>query len=385
MIDPGNMSRVLSDSITYSGDATYLRYKAMLAARNRAMAKAQAQRAAALGRSPAKAEAKSTGGTGSGTKKNSKDAESWADIAARTLASATSAASSIDAYMRSAYNAALTSVMPDWQAALFGSSSKVIGNMAQLADSFKKNVLPKAMAQADAMSSQALSVVNSMLRGVLPDDVAAQLQRHAAEISNQIGVRGQAAQYLTARDLGLNSLQMIEKGLTYAPGAATLASSAYAGFRNVLGAPMNAITATGQMLNQLTPPTVDAGSLFANMLKDATSQSQFGTSTAGQNYWNRINYKAQQRAVGVAQDQLAATRQYQQQMYTLQQQQMQWNAAIALANANRGTTDTVVTTGSSANRGTTDTVVTTGSSTKPVDFGSLTSTHEYMHAADAAR
>jgi len=344
-------------SRAYSGDAAYLRNRATLAARDRAMAKAQAQRAAALGQSPAKAGAKSTGGTG-GASRNSKDAESGADIAARTLASATSAASSIDAYMRSAYNAALTSVMPDWQAALFGSSSKVIGNMAQLADSFKKNVLPKAMAQADAMSSQALSVVNSMLKGVLPDDVAAQLQRHAAEISNQIGVRGQAAQYLTARDLGLNSLQMIEKGLTYAPGASTLASNAYTGFQQVLGAPMDAVTATGQMLNQLTPPTVDAGSLFANMLNQATSQSQFGTQTAGMNYWNRINYRAQQRAVGVAQDQLAASQQYQQRMLDLQRQQMEWNRAIALANANRGTTDTVVT---------------TGSSTKPVDFGSLTS------------
>jgi hypothetical protein len=237
------------------------------------------------------------------------------------VSSTVSAASSLDAYMRQAMDAALSSIMPDWKNSVFGTAQNVIADVSAVSDRFKA-ILPDMMAQVNKVSTQALSVVSSMLQGDIPKDVADQVARHAAEIGNQIGVRGQAAKYLTARDLGRTSLDLISTGLQAAPVAAGLSSAAYTGYQTVLGAPLSAANTTAGILQALSPKTTDAASLFANLTQLATNQSQFGSKLAFDNYWQQVTQQAGERAANVAQASLDSASDFRQQLLDLQKQQL---------------------------------------------------------------
>jgi hypothetical protein len=240
--------------------------------------------------------------------------------------SSTEAAGKLNEFMRGEFETALDSLYPEWRTDLIGAGATAQADSIALTDRFREKVLPKAMQAADDLSFQMLGQVSSMLSGELPDDVAAQLKRQAAEVSQQIGVRGQAAQYLTARDLGRTSLDLIQAGMQAAPGALNLAPSAYNTFNQTLQNPV----ATGQQVtNLLAPfraPQVDAAGLYGGTLNllagagtiNATSafstagqigsnagnniqnQLQFGAQQQSQAYWNSQNFSAQQRAAQVA-------------------------------------------------------------------------------------
>ena len=249
--------------------------------------------------------------------------QSFENIIGGTTSGVLSAASAIDAYMTGAYEEALNRLMPDWRQQVFGTARQTVSDINHLTELFRKG-LPSMMARVDEVSTQALTQVSSLLRGEVPSDVAAQVQRYAAEVANQLGVRGQAAQYLTARDLGLTSLDMITAGLQYAPTATTLATTAYGQAQNVLAMPMNAAATLGNMLTSMRAPQTDVSALFANVLPQAINQSQFQTDTRNTNYWNQVNQSLGQQAVNTSNRQLQAAMSYNNQMLQLQRQQMQW-------------------------------------------------------------
>lgn len=261
----------------------------------------------------------SSGGTSAGT--------SWETIFSDTLSSALSGAQNLDAYLTRAYEESLERLMPDWRQQVFGTAKQSISDINHLAGMFREG-LPGMMAKVDEISNVALDQVNALLRGELPADVAAQVKRHAAEISNQIGVRGQASQYLTARDLGRTSLDMIDKGMQYAPTATTLRTDAYGKAQGVLATPLAAAGTLADMLKSMKAPTVDAGTLFGAMLPQAVGHSQFLTDTANENYWNQVNAALGREAVGVSRDQLAGARRYNQDMLDLQRQQQEWTRTL---------------------------------------------------------
>jgi hypothetical protein len=112
------------------------------------------------------------------------------------------------------------------------------------------------------MSMQALSNVNAQLRGEISDSTAAQLKGRAAEISQQIGIRGQASQFLTARDLGRTSEDIQQQGLTNAPAALALGSDAYSRFTQTLQNPVTTGLNATNLLKAYMAPQTDIQSLY---------------------------------------------------------------------------------------------------------------------------
>ena len=168
----------------------------------------------------------------------------------------------INQFMQSALESSLDSLYPEWRDQLVGAVTEAQGDVNAISRAFVGNILPSAMQAADAMSEQMFRSTESLLRGEVPDDVAAELRRRNAEVSQQIGVRGQAAQYLTARDLGLTSLDMQARGAEMAPQALSLAPQAYAQFAQAAQMPTTAAANTTSVLNQFRAPQVDAGSMY---------------------------------------------------------------------------------------------------------------------------
>ena len=225
--------------------------------------------------------------------------------------------------LKSEYEASLDEYYPEWRTDILGALGDAQADSVSITQRFKENILPKAMDAADRMSAQAISNAESMLRGELPDDVAAQVRRHAAEISNQIGVRGQAAQYLTARDLGRTSLDLMQQGLENAPKALALGSSAYLGLNETLQAPVKTGMDATNLLTPYLPNQVDPASVFsgnlaalvgagtipagtlmgttANVMHSGASLASDAFQSAmeynSQQYWNQQNLALQQQAL----------------------------------------------------------------------------------------
>jgi len=234
----------------------------------------------------------------------------------KVAASSTMKASEeLNDFMRVELEESLDWLYPEWREQIVGAATQAQGDSIAITKAFRENVLPKAMQAADEMSFQALRNVSSMLSGEIPDDVAAQLRRQAAEISQQIGVRGQAAQYLTARDLGLTSLDLMQQGLSQAPAALGLAPQAYGMLNQTLQMPVQSGANVTNLLSAYRPELASASQLYAGALGQITgigsvnptsayqtsaqvgmaSQqlgaqvSMFNTEVASQNYWNQQN------------------------------------------------------------------------------------------------
>jgi hypothetical protein len=171
-------------------------------------------------------------------------------------------ATSLNSLMEDAFYGALDKLMPSWREDIVGAAGTAQADSVAMTEAFKKNVLPGAMAAADEMSMQALSNVNAQLRGEISDSTAAQLKGRAAEISQQIGIRGQASQFLTARDLGRTSEDIQQQGLTNAPAALALGSDAYSRFTQTLQNPVTTGLNATNLLKAYMAPQTDIQSLY---------------------------------------------------------------------------------------------------------------------------
>ncbi len=116
------------------------------------------------------------------------------------------------------------------------------------------------------------------LQGIIPTDVQAQVQNHAAETSLYGGFGGsQMARNLTARDLGLTSLDLIDRGNQ--------------GLQQQLG--------YAQSLNPYQSDTLQYLMTPAQLQSQAVQQNQFGTGVYNTNQSNYANI-ANQRATAIA-------------------------------------------------------------------------------------
>lgn len=80
-----------------------------------------------------------------------------------------------------------------------------------------RRMLRVAIPNYDALVGKQGEVVGSMLAGELPKDVVSQVQRNSAERAGAGGYGGSGmGRNLEARDLGLNSLQLVQQGLSSA-------------------------------------------------------------------------------------------------------------------------------------------------------------------------
>lgn len=203
----------------------------------------------------------------------------------------------INQFMQSALESSMDSLYPEWREQLVGAVTEAQGDVNAISRAFVGNILPSAMRAADTMSEQMYRSTESLLRGEVPDDVADELRRRNAELSQQIGVRGQAAQYLTARDLGLTSLDMQARGAQMAPQALALAPQAYAQFAQAAQMPTTAAANTMSVLGQFRAPLVDAGSMYGSFTGALSGSSMINPgaimtgsmSTFGQMQANAMN------------------------------------------------------------------------------------------------
>lgn len=257
-----------------------------------------------------------------------KNIERYPGVSALARSETKTQATDLNAFMKTAFEGALDELMPSWREDILGAAGTAQEDSIAMTERFKKNVLPAAMDAADEMSMQALSNISSQLRGEIPDDVAAQLKRQAAEVSQQIGVRGQAAQYLTARDLGRTSYDIMQQGLTNAPAALALGSNAYTAFNQALQAPVQTGINVTNLTKAYMAPQVDMQNLFGtniNALQGGTiipagtamqvnastianagqlAQSAIQTSMEynSQQYWNAQNLTMQNKALDAQKD-----------------------------------------------------------------------------------
>ncbi len=225
--------------------------------------------------------------------------------------------------MQGEYEDALDEYYPDWRTDILGAAGEAQADSVSITKRFRETILPGAIEAANRMSEQAIGNAEAMLRGELPDDVAAQVKRHAAELSNQIGVRGQAAQYLTGRDLGRTSLDLMQQGLADAPAALSLGANAYLGLNSVLQAPVKTGMDVSNLVKSYLPQQVDPASLFssnlgvlagastipaASLMGTTANVMHSGASLAAdafgsaleyqsQQYWNRQNLNMQKQAL----------------------------------------------------------------------------------------
>ena len=216
--------------------------------------------------------------------------------------------------LKAEFEATLDEYYPGWREDMLGAAGAAQADSIAMTERFKRNVLPEAMAAADEMSAQALSNARAQLRGELPDDVAAQVKRHAAELSNQIGVRGQAAQFLTARDLGRTSLDMMQLGLENAPKALALGSNAYLGFNQTLQAPVTTGMNATNLIKGYLPPKADATALFSSNLSALQNASIIPAATS-----MAVNAQVMNSGATLAQQAFTSSLEYNSQQYWNQQ------------------------------------------------------------------
>lgn len=219
------------------------------------------------------------------------------------------AADFINEYMNEAFTGALDELVPGWKERIVGAAAGAHDNVTALTEAFRTRVLPEAMDAADRMGTQMIGIVESQLRGEIPEDVAAQLRRHAAEVSQQIGVRGQAAQYLTARDLGRASLDLQQLGLQNAPAAIGFGTQAYSQFAEMLQAPVKSGINLSNLLSTYRAPLADVQGLYGSVLGVASGAGLVPAGTV-----MSTTTQATQGAGSLAVDTLGAMYGYQAQM-----------------------------------------------------------------------
>lgn len=171
-------------------------------------------------------------------------------------------ADEMNAYMQDAFTQSLDELYPEWRTELVGSVTDSQRGINDLTNTFRKSIMPRVLEAADQMSMQAIANVNAQLRGEINDDVAAELKRHAAELSQQIGVRGQAAQFLVGKDIAKTSYELQQQGLQNAAAALGLAPAAFQAVGVTMQMPVQSAANVTNILNAYRAPTTNVQELY---------------------------------------------------------------------------------------------------------------------------
>lgn len=196
----------------------------------------------------------------------------------------------INERLREDFYGVLDDLVPEWREKMIDAGVTGVEDISAITEAFKENILPEALKRADEISFQMLDNVQSQLRGEINPDVADQLKRQAAEISQQIGVRGQAAKYLTARDLGLTSMDIQQQGMQNAPAAMQFAPGAYSALGAVTQAPMQSAGNLTNILAAYRSPTAEWQSLWGANLGLVTAGAVMPGGTAFQTSGQAFQY-----------------------------------------------------------------------------------------------
>ncbi len=141
--------------------------------------------------------------------------------------------------------------------------------------------LDSIMKQVGAANADVVSVVNEFLpamrktvgeyiQGKIPSDVTAQvLQNTGEDVFRKFGrTTGPASEGLVARDLGMTSMQIVDKGMQMAPGLAQFASM-----------PISAAADVTNITNQYRTPLSNVGAMQQNYLSSALGGAMINPAT----------------------------------------------------------------------------------------------------------
>jgi len=252
--------------------------------------------------------------------------ERFPDIVERAGETAFDLAGQINEFVREQFEGAWDTLYPEWREDMVGAAGRAQADSVAITERFRSTVMPKLLDAADEMGMQAIRNVQSQLQGDIPADVEAQLRRRVAEMGNTLGLRGQDQGFLTARDLGLTSLDLQERGLANAGNALNITPGGYNLVNQTLQAPVVTGGAATNLIRGFMAPQADpaalAGNFVGNLLGLSSvtptsvlqagtqisntqaqlvqGQLQFNTNRADENYWNQINLAGQRQAAAEA-------------------------------------------------------------------------------------
>ena len=256
-----------------------------------------------------------------------KNLERFPRVAGIAREESLTSADKINAFMQEQFTGMLDELYPEWRTGIVDAAGTAQQQSVALTKQFTEKVLPRMTESMDTLSMQALSNVEAQLRGEINPDVAAALERNAAHVAQTIGVRGQAAQFLTARDFGLTSMDLQERGLANVQAAANVGPGILAQAAQATQMPVQTGLNVTNLMNAYRPPQADVAALYQNTLglrsgqggisgntalqsvtqvgQGAASlvqnQMQFNATMANQNYWNSAQMRMQQQANDAAQ------------------------------------------------------------------------------------
>jgi hypothetical protein len=156
---------------------------------------------------------------------------------------------------------------------IYGSGADSLQATTDLINNYVTNQLPGLMSQSAGLAGQAVGVVSDMMKGVLPQDTQDQILRNVAQ--QFPGMNAERFASLSARSLGLTSLNLTQAGLQAAPTAQAMLQnpgSLAAGAVDMYSA---ASSQRGNLVNSMQPFT--AG-LLINFMSSATIRDQLSLS-----------------------------------------------------------------------------------------------------------
>ena len=187
------------------------------------------------------------------------------------------AARSFDAYIQSRFDASMAKLGGDeWQKDIFGRAKESMVETEAIAKTYVEDIMPGLTKQGQELIDQAGTRASEMLTGAIPDDVAARVRQITSESSNAGGLFGQAAQALTARDLGTTSVDIIGRGVS----AATEVSNLRTAFQQQVGFGLemantkmkNAVTYSA-LMKSMTPEFTNPAALFDPIYRSTLAAS----------------------------------------------------------------------------------------------------------------
>ena len=196
---------------------------------------------------------------------------------ATSVSAAIAAAASIDGYMADNITNLMLEVFgEDTIAAVWGGARDAAGTVESVVNNYIDNVLPGLAGTATDLFEQASAAVSSYMSGELPDDVQDSIMRSVAERFPGLGA--DMYQNVTARHLGLTSLDLSNMGLQNVANVASIAESVgnlYGGATAMAATSLDAYNTLGGLRNTLMEPyrTTDVAGLSAQYLETLSGQS----------------------------------------------------------------------------------------------------------------
>lgn len=203
--------------------------------------------------------------------------------------------------------------------------------------------LPTMMQQGGDIAEAQGKLVKSLLAGEVPDDVAKQISRRAAETAESFGIfggaSGGAGRALEARDLGLSSLQMQAFGAALAKDSAALWSAPAMEAANAIQSAQKSVGGVAELFNAFgLKPDVNANQMFAQAFDANVKATTVSPDTVFNNAMSQYN-SLMGWGVDIAKSNQQAQAQYD--SMALQFQTDRMNAEVALASGRMTTEATL--------------------------------------------